>query len=74
MSLEAEEGLQNTVKELVKEALSTEMQQFQEAVAAAMTGMSKQTQTKSMPPEGIFLYITILQGSRVAGRLSQGPG
>ena len=51
MSLEAEEGLQNTVKELVKEALSTEMQRFQEAAAA---GTSKQTQTKSKPPEGIF--------------------
>ena len=53
MSLEAEEGLQNTVKELVKEALSTEMQRFQEAAAAA-AGTSKQTQTKSKPPEGIF--------------------
>ena len=73
MFLEAEKGLQNTVKELVKEALSTEMQQFQEAAAAA--GTSKQTQTKSKPPESIFLYITqILQDSRVAGRLSQGPG
>ena len=56
MFLEAEEGLQSTMKELVKEVLSTEMQRFQEA--AAVAGMSKQTQTKSKPPEGIFLYIT----------------
>ena len=62
MSLEAEEGLQNTVKELVKEALSTEMQRFQEAA-----GTSKQTQTKSKPPEGIFIHnsdTTGLESSR----------
>ena len=83
MSLEAEEGLQNTMKELVKEALSTEMQQFQEAVAAAAAGTSKQTQTKLKPPEGIFLYITqirttglessrqTLPGTRMIGEMCQ---
>ena len=54
MSLETEEGLQSTVKELVKQALSTEMQQSQEVATAAATGTSKQTQTKSKPSEGIF--------------------
>ena len=64
MFLETEEGLQSTVKELVKEALSIEMLQFQEA---AVAGTSKQTQTKSKLPESIFIHnsdTTGLESSR----------
>ena len=51
MSFETKEGLQSTVKELVKEALSAEMQQFQEATAT-----NKQTQSTSKTPESTYIH------------------
>ena len=55
------------MKDLVKEALSAEMQQFQEGIAAAA---SELTQINLKLPEGILYITQILQSSRVAGRLS----
>ena len=51
MSFETEEGLQSSVKELVKEALLAEMQRFQKAAAA-----NKQTQSMSNKPEGTYIH------------------
>ena len=55
------------MNELVKEALSTEVQRFQEGMAAAASDL---TQIKLKLPEGILYITLILQSSRVAGRLS----
>ena len=55
-----DENLQNTVKELVQQALSSEMQRFQEAAAAI-----KQTQSSPKAAEGIIAIIIIGIGSRV---------
>ena len=55
------------MKELVKEALSAEMQRFQEGMAAAASDL---TQIMLKLPEGILYVTQMLQSSRVAGRLS----
>ena len=67
-NVQTKEGLQNTVRELVQEAVSAEMKRFQEAAAA-----NKQSRKTS---EGTELRDLRQTGGLVvvAGRLSWEPG
>ena len=71
MSGENKENLQSTVRELVKEALSTEMQRFQEAAGATA---SKQIQAASKLPEGIYLHKPYTIGLDISRQTLSGTG